>query len=75
MSAQVKQILEWGRRLSSTTVVVEQVRFLQRCMRRARLTEGDILEPARDNQGIEHVEQIKFAIVDRNGKGSIILQE
>ncbi len=54
------------------TLVVEQGRFLHQRMRRARLTEDDILESARDSQGIEQVEQIKFAIVERNGKISII---
>ncbi|MFP3408937.1 DUF421 domain-containing protein, partial [Pseudomonas sp. SIMBA_065] len=44
-------------------------------MRRSRLTEDDILESARDSQGIESVEQIKFAIVERNGKISIIPKE
>jgi uncharacterized membrane protein YcaP (DUF421 family) len=44
-------------------------------MRRARLTEDDILESARDSQGIESVGQIKFAIVERDGKISIIPQE
>lgn len=57
------------------TLVVEHGRFLHGRMRRARLTEDDILESARDSQGIERVEQIKFAIVDRNGKVSIIRQE
>lgn len=54
------------------TLVVENGRFLQHRMRRVRLTEDDILESARDSQGLEKVEQIKFAIVERNGKISII---
>jgi len=54
------------------TLVVEHGRFLHHRMHRARLTEDDILEAARDSQGIEKVEHIKFAIVERNGKISII---
>lgn len=54
------------------TLVVENGRFLHHRMRRARLTEDDILESARDSQGIENIEQVKFAIVERNGKISII---
>jgi len=54
------------------TLVVENGRFLHHRMRRARLTEDDILESARDSQGIESIEQVKFAIVERNGKISII---
>lgn len=37
--------------------------------------EDDILESVRDSQGIEHIEQVKFAIVERNGKISIIPAE
>lgn len=50
-------------------------RFLHHRKRRARLTEDDILESARDSQGIEKIEQVKFAIVERNGKISIIPAE
>lgn len=57
------------------TLVVENGRFLHHRMRRARLTEDDILESVRDSQGIEHIEQVKFAIVERNGKISIIPAE
>lgn len=57
------------------TLVVEQGHFLPERMRRTRLTEEDILESARTSQGVESVEQIKFAIVERNGKISIITQE
>jgi uncharacterized membrane protein YcaP (DUF421 family) len=58
-----------------STLVVEHGQFLHQRMRRSRLTEDDILESARDSQGIESVEQIKFAIVERNGKISIIPKE
>ncbi|WP_313429812.1 YetF domain-containing protein, partial [Pseudomonas sp.] len=57
------------------TLVVEHGQFLHQRMRRARLTEDDILESARDSQGLESVQQIKFAIVERNGKISIIANE
>lgn len=57
------------------TLVVEQGRFLKGRMRRARLTEDDIMESARNSQGVEEVAQIKFAIVERNGKISIIPME
>ncbi|MBM3104084.1 DUF421 domain-containing protein [Pseudomonas sp. P66] len=57
------------------TLVVEHGRFLHHRMRRARLTEDDILESARDSQGIEKLEQIKFAIIERNGKISVIAEE
>lgn len=57
------------------TLVVEHGRFLHGRMRKARLTEDDILESARDSQGIETVAQIRYAIVERNGKISIIKEQ
>lgn len=59
----------------NATLVVENGRFLHQRMREARLTEEDILESARANQGLERVKQIKYAIVERNGKISIISEE
>lgn len=57
------------------TVVVENGEFLHGRMRRSRLTEDDILESARASQGVVEVGQIKYAIVERNGKISIICQD
>ena len=37
-----------------------------------RIRVEDILEAAREKQGLERLEQIKFAIVEKNGKISII---
>jgi uncharacterized membrane protein YcaP (DUF421 family) len=34
--------------------------------------EADVMEAARSSQGIEKLEEIKFAIIERNGKISII---
>lgn len=57
------------------TLVVEDGRFLHKRMRSSRLTEDDILESARTNQGIEKVSQIKYAIVERNGTLSFIRRD
>src|SRR5690606_5212428 len=56
-------------------VVVEQGRLLRRRMDRARISESDILEAARISQGLERLDQIKFAILERNGQISIIAQD
>ncbi|MCO2669045.1 hypothetical protein FA304_11195 [Pseudomonas aeruginosa] len=37
-----------------------------------RLREEDILLAARETQGLERMEQIRFAILEKNGKISII---
>jgi uncharacterized membrane protein YcaP (DUF421 family) len=41
-------------------------------MRRARLDESDILEAARTKQGLESLDQVKFAVLERSGGISII---
>lgn len=57
------------------TIIVENGHLLRERMRKARLVEADILEAARFSQGLETIEQIKFAIIERNGKISIIAYE
>lgn len=56
-------------------IVVEQGRLLRRRMDRARISESDILEAARISQGLERLDQIKFATLERNGQISIIAQD
>lgn len=54
------------------TIVVENGVFLLHRMHEARIQEDDIMEAARIGQGVERVDQIKYAILERNGKISII---
>ena len=54
------------------TVIVENGRPLAERMRRARVGEDDILEAARRQQGLERIEQIKYAVLERSGGISII---
>lgn len=54
------------------TIIVENGMYLRRRMHEARVEEDDIMQAARLAQGIESVDQIKFAIIERNGKISII---
>ncbi|MCU9948921.1 DUF421 domain-containing protein [Pseudomonas sp. PDM13] len=56
----------------SPTIVVEHGVALQGRLNAARLKVEDILESAREKQGLERLEQIKFAIIEKNGKISII---
>lgn len=73
----LKQRSQWVSQLidGGPTVIVEDGRVLQGRMRHARLVEADIMEAARSSQGIETLEQIKFAIIERNGKISVIAKE
>jgi uncharacterized membrane protein YcaP (DUF421 family) len=54
------------------TILVEHGKILHERLRHARLIEADLMEAARSSQGIETVEEIKFAILERNGKISVI---
>jgi uncharacterized membrane protein YcaP (DUF421 family) len=53
-------------------VVVENGALLEERMRRARIDERDILESARETQGLESIEQIKFAVIEITGSITII---
>ncbi|MGF6488272.1 DUF421 domain-containing protein [Pseudomonas frederiksbergensis] len=73
----LKQRSQWVQRLidGGPTIIVENGKILHERLRHARLVEADIMEAARSSQGIETLEQIKFAIIERNGKISVIAQE
>lgn len=55
----------------SPTIIVEDGVLMQWRMDKARLTLDDVMESARES-GLERLEQIRYAIVERNGKISII---
>ncbi len=55
-------------------VLVKDGRLLQERMTKSRVSEGDILQSARQ-QGLERMEQIKYAVLERNGNISIIPKE
>jgi uncharacterized membrane protein YcaP (DUF421 family) len=57
------------------TILVEHGHTLTGRMRRARVTENEILEAARSLHGLETLEQIKFAILEASGDISIIPYE
>lgn len=52
-------------------VIVEDCRWRQERIRKLRLHAQDIMTAAR-KQGLERIEQIQFAVVERNGAVSII---
>jgi uncharacterized membrane protein YcaP (DUF421 family) len=56
------------------TIVVENGVPLEERLAKSRLKLDDVMEAARES-GIERVEQIKFAIIERNGKVSVIPRE
>jgi uncharacterized membrane protein YcaP (DUF421 family) len=53
-------------------VIVEDGKAIERRMKKARVDESDVLESAREKQGIERMDQIKYAVLERTGSISII---
>ncbi len=53
-------------------IVVENGRPLKERMRRARIDEMDIMEAARKLQGVERLDQIKYAILEISGGITVI---
>jgi len=54
------------------TIIVENGRVLSGRLRRARLTEDDVLQAARRLHGLETMNDVKFAIFEASGEISII---
>jgi uncharacterized membrane protein YcaP (DUF421 family) len=54
------------------TVIVEQGRPKLDVMNRARVDERDVLAAARETQGLERMDQIKYAVLETSGGISII---
>ncbi|MBA2252429.1 MAG: DUF421 domain-containing protein [Nitrospirales bacterium] len=55
-------------------IIVENGRPLKHLMDKARIDEDDILATARKSQGIERMDQIKYAVLESSGGISIIPQ-
>jgi uncharacterized membrane protein YcaP (DUF421 family) len=53
-------------------LIVEHGNLLQDRMTKERIDENDVLDAAREHHGLEKLEQIKYAVLERNGKISII---
>ncbi len=53
-------------------VLVNEGEVLKQRMDKVRISESDILEAARTKQGLERMDQIKYAVLERTGDVSII---
>lgn len=53
-------------------IIVDEGRPLKELMDRARVDEQDILSSAREKHGLERMEQIKYAVLEKHGGISII---
>ena len=62
-----------GRVIDSVPLVlVSDGEILREQMDKLRISEGDILEAARDKQGLERMDQVKYAVLERTGAISIV---
>lgn len=57
------------------TIIVENGQPLKDRMEKSRVDESDILAAARQRQGLERMDQIKYAVLERSGDISIIPQK
>jgi uncharacterized membrane protein YcaP (DUF421 family) len=55
-------------------ILVENGQPIERRMRKVRISEADIMQAARSLQGLERMDQIKYAVLERTGEVSIIPQ-
>ena len=53
-------------------VIVERGSLLKDRMDRERIDEDDIMEAARQGHGLERLEQVRYAVLERDGKISIL---
>jgi uncharacterized membrane protein YcaP (DUF421 family) len=56
-------------------IIMENGKLLKDRMDKERIGEGDILSSARELQGLERLDQIKYAILEPNGGITIVPQE
>ena len=53
-------------------VIVDQGKPLKKRMEKSKVDEEDVLEAARFNHGLERMDQIKYAVLEKDGSISII---
>lgn len=53
-------------------LLVDNGQPIKRHLQKSRVDEHDILEAAREKQGLERMEQIKYAVLERTGSISIV---
>lgn len=56
-------------------ILVDGGTVIERHLKKSRISQGDIMEAAREKQGLERMDQIKYAVLERTGSISIIPKE
>jgi uncharacterized membrane protein YcaP (DUF421 family) len=57
---------------STPLILVEDGKLLKDRMDKVRVDESDILQSSRELQGVERIDQIKYAVLERGGGISVI---
>lgn len=70
----LKEKVRWFQIVSdgAPLVIVDKGKMLKNRMNKTRVDEGDILEAARSLHGLERMDQIKYAVLEKDGSISII---
>ena len=73
----LKQRSSWVEKWLDGTplIIIENGKLHHDRMKNSRVDEEDVLEAARTLQGLERLDQIKYAIVERNGSITVIPQQ
>lgn len=56
-------------------MIIDNGQLLHERLQKARVDERDIMEAARISHGLERLDQIKYAVLERNGQISIVPRE
>lgn len=66
-SARIAKLID-----GESMIIVEYGKVLDLRIQKSRIDQDDVLQAARTTQGLERLDQIKFAILEKDGKISII---
>ena len=58
-----------------TLIILEDGKPIKKHMEKSRIDEAEILAKARELQGLERLDQIKYAVLERSGDITIIPKE
>lgn len=77
LAALLKQKSKWFERVTEGVplILVADGRPIAEHLDRSQVDEGDILEAARSIHGLESMDDIKYAVLERSGKISVIPRE
>lgn len=72
--SKLKDYSNWFSTISdgAPLIIVDHGKPLKRRMKKGKIDESDILEAARLTHGLERMDQVKYAVLERDGSISII---